>query len=272
MMISSLFTFAQEGDTKNITLSEAQLYSGMNIYPGESLTLVEMNKFAPGSEILAKDYTGFYGVPYHTIYTSNSLNASLGLTFAKKPHGLFRIGINYSNRRYFSGGLTNTTSSPYDTLVSTQTGQMYFIDSSNMRNMSMSYNTDQIGLDLSMVYRTDPSARWSLHGGIGVLLSYSFNATTSIYYHSVSSISNYSGNTYGEVIYEYEHFRNKGFISPTVYLPLGIDFRVGKNRDFWNRIHLFYELRPSISFAFISEYGDLLRVNLTNGLGLRVTW
>jgi hypothetical protein len=56
------------------------------------------------------------------------------------------------------------------------------------------------------------------------------------------------------------------------YLPLGVDFRIGNKRDFWKRIHLFYEARPSINMTAIPELRTITNASIFHGLGVKVKW
>jgi hypothetical protein len=58
----------------------------------------------------------------------------------------------------------------------------------------------------------------------------------------------------------------------SIYLPMGIDFRIGKNRPFWKQTHLFYELKPSMNLTAIQNSSTLITGVFQHGLGLRVTF
>lgn len=267
----SLTTQAQEEKTNPVSVSEVQVHSGMNYSPLQMLAFPAMNPFAPGSEILAKDYSNFNSFS-STTYAHPSLSAFLGLTLKNHPNMLLRTGLSYGNRTYFSGGKSKQETFPYDTLTSSQTGEQYYLDSSRYTYMNMNQTAELFGLDLSLIYRTDPEARWSLYGGLGLNFSFAFNVFTNLNYGSWSTVPSYNGESSSIGEYLYEQYRNESFLASTLYLPMGLDFRIGKRREFWNRIHLIYELKPAMSLASIPEYGNITQFNFTHGLGLRVTW
>jgi hypothetical protein len=64
-------------------------------------------------------------------------------------------------------------------------------------------------------------------------------------------------------------FTNKKKFACAAYVPLGVDFRIGKKRAFWKRTHLFYELRPSVTT--IPELRTFANAGVQQGIGLRVT-
>lgn len=267
------FGIAQEENSKSISITDVQLFSGMNIYPISSLSLDEMKAFAPNSTILAKDYSGFNSANYHSIYSNQSFSALLGINFKNKPKRQLRVGLNYLSKTNFTGSAGREDTYPYDTLTSSQTGQQYFLDSSYSKHVRMQQEMEQLSLDASLIFRTDAEARWSFYGGFGLMLGYSFNATTNIYYSEWSSESNYSGENNGNNLnYEHEQFRNKNFLITSAYLPLGVNFRIGKDREFWKRVHFFYEMRPTVTVADMPEWNTLTQFSFTQGLGLKIKW
>src|SRR5690606_33840629 len=134
---------------------------------------------------------------------------------------------------------------PYDTLTSSQTGQVVYIDSVYTQNYSMDYVSEQLRLDGSVIFRTNPEGRWSLYAGIGFTVGLSVNATTEIYYSKYGRIETRYPNGQTSHSYQYyypgsyisktETFRNKTNFSVSPYIPMGVDFRIGKKREFWKR-------------------------------------
>jgi hypothetical protein len=53
---------------------------------------------------------------------------------------------------------------------------------------------------------------------------------------------------------------------------MGLDFRLGKKREFLNRLHLFVETRPSMTITTIPSLKTLLTPNITSSFGLRIVW
>jgi hypothetical protein len=80
----------------------------------------------------------------------------------------------------------------------------------------------------------------------------------------------YSTTEQGENIVEY--FENKMNFSTSIFIPMGVDFRMGKNREFWKRLHLYYEMKPSITYTAIPELKRITTVNLINSFGIKVTF
>lgn len=265
-------TFAQTETDKKVSITEVQLFPGSLIYPVPQLTLAEMNAFAPNSMILAKDFSGFSSSNYNTVFTNQSFSALLGLSFKSKPNPLLRIGVNYSHKTNFIGSAYRDEVYAYDTLTSSQTGEQYYLDSTISKSVYMDQSAEQLALDASLLFRTDPEARWSLQGGVGLMLGFSFNSSTRLSYNEYTTVPYGNSTQTGSNGSQFEHFRNENYLSTALYLPFGVDFRIGKKRAFWNRIHLFYELRPTLSIAAIPEWNSLTQFNLKQGIGVKIKW
>lgn len=112
----------------------------------------------------------------------------VGLQFSNKEktmyksNPLLRLGFTYSSGTNLMGGSFKEDRIPFDTLTSSQTGQTAFIDSINTQGYNMNYRSEQLRFDGSIIFRTNPEARWSLFTGIGITAGISINARTDIYY------------------------------------------------------------------------------------------
>jgi len=50
-----------------------------------------------------------------------------------------------------------------------------------------------------------------------------------------------------------------------------VDFRIGKKRQFWMPVHLFYEMQPTLRLNHVPEVGMISHLPLAQNFGLRVT-
>ena len=210
----------------------------------------------------------------------------LGLQFsdkqksAYKANPLLRLGISYFSGTSITSAFYKEERFPYDTLTSSQTGQVIYIDSINSKSYSMNYSSEQLRLDASLIFRTNPEARWSLFAGIGVNAGLSINASTDIYFNRYESSDTRFINGNGSSPYGYsntdnsksENFKNKSNFGLSTYIPMGVDFRIGKKKEFWKRTHLFYELRPGVNITSIPELRTITNSSIQHGIGLRVSW
>jgi hypothetical protein len=271
---------------KRISVKGFYVQSGFFIEQNTNATLTDFKTLAPQSILLNKNMTDF-SQSYGFSVTGNSMfSVLLGLQFSDKQkttykkNPLVRLGISYFSGTTLTGGSYKSMRKPFDTLTSAQSGQITFIDSVTSKSYNMNYSSKQLRFDGSVIFRTRPEARWSLFTGIGITAGISFNATTNIDYSTFVGTETRNSNNNAFSSYNYsnsgdsktEIFRNKNSIGASTYIPLGIDFRIGRKSEFWKQAHLFYELRPSINVTSIPELRTITNAGLQHGLGLRISW
>jgi hypothetical protein len=283
----SFAAFGQEPKTiKKISIQDIYIQTGFFSENNYNTSLSDFKALAPQSVLLNNDMSDYLQSSGINTTTNNMFSIMLGLQFSDKEKAsykanpLLRLGINYFSGTSITSGFYKEERFPYDTLTSSQTGQTAFVDSLTSKRYSMNYSSEQLRLDGSLIFRTNPEARWSLFAGIGVNAGLSINANTDIYYRensrtetrytngsTFSSYGNYNPDN-GKT----ENFKNKSNFGLSTYIPMGVDFRIGKKKEFWKRTHLFYELRPGINITSIPELRTVTNSSIQHGLGIRVTW
>jgi hypothetical protein len=283
-----LTIFGQEEQTKTvnkISISEIYIQTGFFSERNTIGTLTDFKLLAPQSVLLNSDFTGYSSSNGFNLTSNTMFSVMLGIQFSDKQkttykkNPLLRLGVSYFSGTTLTGSLYKEDRKTYDTLTSTQTGQTVYVDSVTTKSSGMNYSSEQLRFDGSLIFRTNPEARWSLFTGIGITAGLSINANTEIYYsksdrtetrfpsgNSSSSYSSYGGD------WKTEKFRNKNNFGLSTYIPMGIDFRIGKKREFWKQTHLFYELRPGINITSIPELRTVTNASVQHGLGLKVSW
>jgi len=284
--------FAQEEQpktVKRISISDIYIQTGFFLERSTSGTLTDFKTLAPQSVLLNSDFTGYSSSNGLSLTGNTMFSVMLGIQFSDKQkttykaNPLLRLGVCYLSGTTLTDNLFKEDRQTYDTLTSAQTGQTVYIDSVTTKSSGMNYSSEQLRFDVSLIFRTNPEARWSLYTGIGITAGLSFNANTDIYYSkydrtetrnpngnsSSSSYSSYFGSNNNS---QTERFRNKNNFGLSTNIPMGVDFRIGKKREFWKRTHLFYELRPGINITSIPELRTIANASLQHGLGLKVSW
>ena len=287
-LLFSAAAFSQEQTTKTIkkiSIQDVIVQRGSFASRTPISTPSDFNKLAPNSLLLKNDMSGFSQSNRNNVEIRNSFSVIMGLRFSDKENTsyranpLMRLGVSYYSGTFFRDALQRKDRIAYDTLTSSQTGQALYVDSVVTRRYGMNYSAEQIRLDGSVIFSTNPEARWALYSGFGATAGVSVNAKTEIYYtedtnietrypegYTQSSRYRNSDNT------QWESFRNKNNFSASAYVPLGVDFRIGKKSEFWKRTHLFYEIRPGIDFTSVPEIGTVVNSGIQFGSGLRVSW
>ena len=265
--------------SQKMKISEIHISSGNGSLGTQDGTLSDFAKLAPNSAILGMDLSQL--TPYSYMYSngfglysgSNSTSLQLGLQCAKMPKITFRVGLTHvNNYGLLSAHGSFYESAPYDTLTSSQTGEQTFIDSSHTKSYDMNYSNQQIRLDGAMIFRMFPEKRWSLHAGLGASIGMSYRANTYINYWENSSVNyDYQGSGYyGSGTGMNESFKNKNSLAASLYIPLGVDFCIGKKREFWMPFHLYAETRASLNINSINGIGTTFSPGMSSALGLRV--
>lgn len=254
-------------------------------------TLADFRALAPQSVLLKNDmadYSSSSGGDIINLTSNTVFSAMLGFQFGDKQktiyktNPLLKLGISYFSGTTLTGSAYKEDRKTFDTLISTQTGQTYYLDSVTTKNYSMDYSSEQLRLDASLIFRTTPENRWSLFTGIGITAGLSLNANTNTYYYEYSGVEtrDANGNTINSPLYnnttffppDKEKISNKNNLAFSAYIPIGIDVRFGKTKQFWKRAHVFYELKPGINITSIPELRTITNASLQHGFGFRYSW
>jgi len=268
---------------KKIKIQDAHVQLGFFLEPNTPSSLSDFKKLAPNSTLLNENFSNFNHSSSMGRNGNSIFSVMLGLNFLDKAKQSYksnmqlRLGINYMANQSLLSSYYKETRKAYDTLISMQTGQNTILDSVTTQFYGMNYNSKQIRLDGSLIFKTNTDTRWGLYGGIGVTFGTSINASTTITY-SKSTIadkpiginSNYNPNS--NVITKSEVFIQKNNIGASIYIPIGIDFRIGKKKEFWKHTHIHYELRPGINYLSVPELRNYTNTCLQQGIGIRSLW
>ena len=286
MSVSNLVV-AQDlnGSIKKISVHDIYILPGFYSEQNTYGTLDDFKKLAPQSILLQNDMSDYSQYEGSSMSTNGSFSAMAGFLFrnsdqtAYKANPLLRLGISYFSATSLTSTLYKEERRPTDTLASSQSGQFIFMDSIISKRYDMNYTSDQVRLSGSLIFRTNPEARWSLFGGVGATLGLSVKASTEINYSEYGYAEAKYSNGYYTSYYDYEsensrteRFINKNNFNASAFIPLGIDFKIARKSEFWRRIHLYYEIQPGINITSIAELKTVSNVSIHQGIGLRVNW
>jgi hypothetical protein len=191
------------------------------------------------------------------------------------PNATLRVGLMHINQgNALSTGGSYTETFRVDTLTSSQSGEQFYVDSFSTHSYNATYSQKQLRLDAALIFRYKAEKRWSFYGGIGVNFGLSYNGVTHVRYNISPYGNSYPFGLFNDIMYsngthEHESFENKGGFGFGVYAPLGIDFQVGKKREFWKPIHLYMELRPGFNVNQIAGLGTSFGAGNFSNIGLR---
>lgn len=207
---------------------------------------------------------------------------SLWLGFHKNTgeskHGqVLRIGVIIGSSYYSFGNFENKNTIRVDTLNSGS--NVAFLDSVDRQITSIHHQSEQLGLQAQYLFYYNTQSRWSLYGGLGIGVSGHFTGNYQLHtyndYFDQITLNNqvYSGRSRYNFDREIERHSTGTGISGFISIPIGLNFRIGRNPDnFWGSTHLFWEVQPNITYhAIDSNYPSILN-GLFQNFGFRLTW
>ncbi len=269
LMMSPYFLVAQE--------------NGSAKKKGMSLTAININLISGGfaySSLTNNDYMDLYNnVEDNTYFITDPENYEqgfftgfgagympsimLGFTPRKKGTGEFnfnrefriKAGANIGARRTF--GFNREIRTPYDTLMSSVGRPPVYVDSVYTHDAYYTENMFELTIGLSYLFKTNAEKRWYAYFGIGA--EYGFAVQNSVqgwesenYY--FTNVDNELYN-YGSSAYESNNFTTRStstmqFIR--AYAPLGVNFRISNNNNFFKHFNLFVEFNPGVEVQMLS--------------------
>jgi hypothetical protein len=279
LLFIAFFIFSNLNAQIKITQIHINSGSFMDIDQSKN-KLSDFSLLAPGSDILSNDFSayqtnGYYfsgGLMRDNPFLSNSSNfqsIQLGLSFAKCPKGTLRIGISNVHSELLNTAGFKYESYVVDTLISSQTGQMYYVDSSISNYYNGNYSNDQLRLDAAYIFEINAGKRWAFHAGLGLSIGMSYRSTTTLLTEEyIQPYSGFESNANSENI-ESESYGNFMVMGGSAYIPLGINFKLGNKREFWKPFVIYNEFRPTIQLNSIPNNTVKFNVGFGSTLGLR---
>lgn len=273
----------EEPKPKLVHIQEVAVVTGFSFSQSATLQMSEFQKLMPNSVLLNQNMAGYQDSYFGFWDVDRVFGVMLGMQIRDKAglgykkNATVRLGFQYSTGVFFAANKYRVTQTTIDTLVAQQSGELYFVDSVNTRSYSASYGSNQLRLDIAALYSTNREARWSLYGGIGINAGFSLYAQTYVSYRESTNekinIGYYEINNRGQNLDNVdESIRNKMNTVFSGYVPLGIDFRIGKHRPFWKQVHLTHELNPTLRITYIPELGTYPEALLFQQFGIKVRW
>jgi hypothetical protein len=267
---------------RETALSEVWVQPSLTGYFGVNATLADFRKLAPESVILNRDYSDWDNGG-NSLYGTSSTGGSgfsvlLGFHLKDKDGKLnknrtLRLGVAYGYAETLYSNISRSSATRIDTVVSITTGEEFFIDSLSNESVGMSYDSHILNLDASLIFRTNHEARWSLYGGVGMRAGISINPCVDVSYVNFNGYEGpiTPGDSFGAIDNEFESFNQESSFVGSLYIPLGLDFRLGNN-PFWSQTHLMLEFSPNMLFADVPDLKTYTQFGFTQSFGLRVTW
>lgn len=269
-----------------IRISEISLWQGIQSYDFQSMSDETFNQFVP-SAILEPDNieeftsSSFYiGTPLQSNYVG--INAGFKFLDGEKQqyraNPILKLGFIYGTTTLFTSSQQNSEFTPLDTLSSSTSDEVIYKGLETNFDYYRSYQFEQFGINSELLYRYNPNGRWSLIGGFAFKTLFSGNThTTELFTQSTNKLYKFdSGGTInggyynGSDSFNIEEHQNKSNIHMFVSIPLGVDFRIAKKNQFWNKIHLWVDFQPGLNIFIIPETETMAFGKVLINSGIRV--
>ncbi|MEO0312202.1 MAG: hypothetical protein RIQ89_1859 [Bacteroidota bacterium] len=270
------------GSVKGWEVSSIQVSTGSASLGESYFNFRKFQKLAPNSFLLNQSYPGYLESNFN-IGSDRASVFSFSVTLNKLRSNRndikFSAGFNYFPNISYSSNLSKSTSFPFDTLISTQTGNAIYFDSIFTSSCVAEYNYDHLRADLNFFFESKSKTRWTLYGGLGLSIGLSLKNYITVNFNEWSQIEprdnsynyyipyqqNYSGLSFGNEVFE-----NRTNASAATYLLGGVRFNVSKRNLFWSKVAFFYEIRPSLNYFYFPKLNAYLRAGFMNQLGVHI--
>jgi hypothetical protein len=283
---SNAIVTAQEVKHPKYKISQFQLsFGGDRSLTPLNINQNEFNVLAPGAQIPANSapYTTQFGWDAPTLNMNvafHPLNKN-GLSGEYNKNRTFRAGISAQGISASIYNTSNSFTTRIDTLVSSANGSIYgFVDSTHRDFTFSNYMATAVKLDFAYLASTDVSKRFSFYSGVGLNFGITLAPRTEIHSHAWDSeqITDTNGNfistqsVYNALNVNRQVYQNKMGYMAALYVPIGIDFQLGKKNEVMKKMHLFFELRPTVSVLSIPEAKTYVYPSMQNCVGVKFEW
>ncbi|MBI1221835.1 MAG: hypothetical protein GC180_04450 [Bacteroidetes bacterium] len=260
---------------------DVQVSVGPQVYSANRVgSLTEYQNLFNGSSLLPGDFSQYSKQSFFSVSGSGSLFLGTGWYFrnkdktAYKSNMTLRTGLTYFSSYGFNNNLIQTSSTPYDTLKGSN-GTMYPVDSTYNHSISFGSQSQNLVLDVAMIFRTTSAKRFSLYGGLGVQAGASFNRIATLRsdeysYLSFADNSGFLRSNSNDYHGKSETKELKSSLVMGFYVPLGMDLQLGKKREFWKQLHVFGEMRPGMMVTGRVSNGYAVNPGMSFQLGVKV--
>ena len=174
-----------------------------------------------------------------------------------------------------------------DTLVSQQTGEQYYIDSTRVRTLDYEHFAQMFNLHFDYLIYLNPGNKLTFYTGVGAQLGISLsNTVTSKYYEYDGFDSDYIA--YYDKKKDQDYYKNNykeegnNYVSNTKTLSpmtninahalLGLNYRLSKRNRFLSHIHLFHELNLGLQLNQMEIIDPSIGFNVGFQTGMRVSF
>lgn len=295
-LFSAFHSSAQEAepaDRKIIFKLETAFVTEKSFQLSDETWNKSLGDFAPDS-LSTYNYNNYGSILKNTA----SVNTiSLDFTYrnkfldSKNIQASFGFILGYGGGSYMQDSYQRRTSTPYDTLVSQQTGTQYPFERTNYETYYRRYTSKDILIGIGNHYSTNTNKIVSFSTGIELVYALSVSSKMFGSYISDQVIEQEgTSNQYSPYYYQYYNSGLHDPNNPNVYygtldskitkgptmhsfygrIPLEISFRLGVKDNYWGKSRIGASITPSITYSVMDKNSGTQYSNWM-GLNYRLT-
>ena len=259
--------------SRNWRIVEASISLGTTNRLDQELSSDDFKSFNPTSLIIQQipstfnNASGFFGPGK---LTTSAVALNLGIN-KKDCSSIIRLGVLYQGSSSVGHVFSHTESTGvFDTLTSSATGETFYVDSTRSETYSFDLRNENLGFDGSVIYPTHYK-RLNFFGGVGISALYSVHSQTFISHIIRTDFGQDYSNLWLQQndVMESEAIKNKNVINMSVYVPIGIDFTLGKKRPLLAKTSLHAEFRPAFYMQQMPDSKVISSVSSSALFGLK---
>jgi hypothetical protein len=257
-------------------------FSGVN---NSKLSLQTYQSLVPESSILNKDLSlynfgnSLFSSSYNNFRIKTPFNLLVGLKLSDPANSSkmdFSIRAGLTINKFSNNTTYGNKSNTINYATDTNSLDITYYDSIKNDNIYMYFSGTYIQFDGAILLKTKSNSKFSFHTGLGFNSGTVFNSYVNIYETQSIMLSIMTTNSrstiYRESNSKNETYEIKKGSYTQIYIPVGFNYRLSKKNEFLQKVELFSEMRPNISFIKIAHLNT--QINLSNSIlfGCRITW
>jgi hypothetical protein len=282
LVATTMSVHAQVKEVKRMSIKEASLSIGGGTENIGAFNQNEIKTVAPALSFVNKisDSKLTTYSSYYKSLSATNLTLNIGVQFknkngaAYKTNPIWRVGFSNLNNMNTSNTWGKNESFTIESFTSNN-GQFIFVDSFNRKYLTAAFTSKEFRVENSINFRTNPSNRVSLYGGLGFGVGISYQSELLANYREYSyKIYSYTSSTSnaGTISELSENYKTENGKSAFAYLPIGAELKLSKRNDLLKRTSLFLEARPSFTYRKVANLDATMGNGIMQTAGLRVRW
>jgi hypothetical protein len=279
------FTSQAQSKVKRLSLKELNIGLGKTAEYARFLHEDGFIKMTPSSNLInyiSVEPLGSYFAYINVIHQvrANNIVAGVGLQYVKKNgqayklNPIWRIGVNNASNYQLHNYWFKETKYRIDSFINSTNNQLMYKDSVYKKALTGNFYFNNFTIENAINFRTNPNKRISAYGGMGFNVGITYNRKVALNYSESISIEllRAEEKLADQLNAQSESFKLKNGTSVTIFLPVGIDYRLSKTQKHLKHTYLFYEFRFITNYRKAAEYVSNNETGNTQIAGIRVRW